>query len=405
MGEDFLGFRLIDVLGRGAFGKVYLARQGNLADRPVVLKISPRLNDEPGVLAQLQHTNIVPVYSIHRVERLQAICMPYFGSTTLKNIYETLEGQATLPELGFGLISTLYERKAARNSRQSQVFDGQDRDQTCDQSKMPASDQAGLHHPEPAAETLKYLEGLTYVQAVLWVVSRLASGLAHAHERAILHLDLKPGNILLTDEGQPMLLDFNLSMDLKTESSSAAAVGGTLLYMSPEQIEAYRGAAHRLDGRCDIYALGIILFELLTGRRPFPMPRGPRIDMIESLLVSRTKPPPAVRCWNNAVSPAIESIVRHCLEPDPARRYNNAAEMQTDIERHLSHRALRYAREPSLRERAAKCMRRHPTVSSTTSIGMLVVASLALLGSASWLAVRDSRVARAPAILRVPREV
>jgi eukaryotic-like serine/threonine-protein kinase len=395
VGEDFLGFRLLDELGRGAFGKVYLARQGNLADRPVVLKITPRLNDEPGVLAQLQHTNIVPVYSIHRLERLQAICMPYFGSTTLKDIYENLESQATLPEFGFGLISTLYVRKAARNSRQVERSDHQVREQPCDPSMTLGAEEAGLPEAKPAAETLKYLEGLTYVQAVLWVVSRLASGLAHAHERAILHLDLKPGNILLTDEGQPMLLDFNLSMDLKAESSRTATVGGTLFYMSPEQIEAFRGDDRRLDGRSDVYALGIILFELLTGRRPFPIPEGPRVDIANALLESRTKQPPPVRCWNKAVSPAIESIVRHCLEPNPALRYRSAAEVQVDIERHLSHCALRYAREPSLRERAAKCMRRHPTISSTTSIGMLAFASLAVLCSASWLAIRDSHVATA----------
>ena len=114
-------------------------------------------------------------------------------------------------------------------------------------------------HPQPSTETLKYLEGLTYVQAVLWVGSRLASGLAHAHERRILHLDLKPANILLTDEGQPMLLDFNLSMDLKWRSSHGG-VGGTVPYMSPEHLEAFHGEPRTLDGRSDIYSLGIILF-------------------------------------------------------------------------------------------------------------------------------------------------
>ena len=392
-GEDFVGFRLTEELGRGAFGKVYLARQGNLADRPVVLKVSPRLDDESGVLAQLQHTNIVPVYSIHRAERFQAICMPYYGSTTLKDIYESLESQATLPEFGFGLISTLYVRMAARDSRQDQRSNHQSRDQPLDELKAPGPDEARLPRPEPPAETLKYLEGLTYVQAVLWVVSRLASGLVHAHERGILHLDLKPGNVLVTDEGQPMLLDFNLSMDLKVQPSPASTVGGTLLYMSPEQIEAFRGVERRLDGRSDIYALGIILFELLTGRQPFPIPDGTRDDAVNALLQARMRPPPPVRCWNKAVSPAIESIVRHCLEPDRAGRYRNASELQVDIERHLSHFALRYAREPSLRERAAKWMRRHPTISGTTSIAMLSVACLAILGSASWLAFRDSRIA------------
>src|SRR5262249_42217354 len=116
VGGHFLGFRLIDELGRGAFGKVYLARQGKLADRPVVLKISPRLDREPKVLAQLQHTNIVPVYSIHRADRLKVVCMPYYGSTTLKDVYQYLERQASLPESGLGLISTLHNRKAERQS-------------------------------------------------------------------------------------------------------------------------------------------------------------------------------------------------------------------------------------------------------------------------------------------------
>jgi serine/threonine protein kinase/tetratricopeptide (TPR) repeat protein len=395
IGGDFLEFRLIDELGRGAFGKVYLARQGKLADRPVVLKISSRLDGEPRMLAQLQHTNIVPIYSIHRADRLQAVCMPYHGSTTLKDVYEVLESQRSLPESGLGLISTLNNRKAARESR------GETRSDPPSSSERTEADRSGSAcaeaesaRPRPAAETLKYLEGLTYVEAVLWMVSRLASGLAHAHERGILHLDLKPANILVTDEGQPMLLDFNLSMDLKLRSLAGPAVGGTILYMSPEQLEASRGAVRRLDGRSDIYSLGIILFELLTGRRPFAIPDGPTEGLILALLEGR-KAPPAVGCWNKGVSPAVESIVQHCLEPDPDRRYRGARELREDIECHLGHGTLRHAREPSVRERATKWMRRHPTASSTTSIAALAIASLALLGWGSWLAVREARVARA----------
>src|SRR5205807_1392074 len=112
---------------------------------------------------------------------------------------------------------------------------------------------------------LDKLEGYTYVQSVLWIASRLADGLAHAHERGILHRDLKPANILLTDEGQPMLLDFNLSADTKLGTSpEAAMIGGTLIYMSPEHIEAFRGGQRPVDARSDIYSLGLILYELLT---------------------------------------------------------------------------------------------------------------------------------------------
>src|SRR5207249_12003510 len=81
VGTEFLGFRLVGELGRGALGRVYLAQQGELANRQVVLKVSPDVSGESQTLAQLQHTNVVPIYSVHRAEPLQAVCMPYFGAT------------------------------------------------------------------------------------------------------------------------------------------------------------------------------------------------------------------------------------------------------------------------------------------------------------------------------------
>ncbi|HZW29795.1 MAG TPA: tetratricopeptide repeat protein [Isosphaeraceae bacterium] len=395
VGEEFLGFRLIDELGRGAFSKVFLARQENLADRPVVLKVSQRPDDEPKVLAQLQHTNIVPVYSIHQLGGLRAVCMPYFGSTTLNDVYEDLTSRASLAGSGLELIGTVSRRRAARTSQGTLRTEAPSDGQPGEDAAAPAAAATGPPLPESSAETWKYLAGLTYVEAVLWMAARLASGLAHAHQRGILHLDIKPGNILLTDDGQPMLLDFNLSVDLKARAGPGAAAGGTVLYMSPEQLEHFRGDDRRLDGRCDLYAMGVILYELLTGRHPFPIPAGPSEEIVDPLLESRKRPPPGVRCWNQAVSPAVESMIRHCLEPDPARRYQSARELQEDLERHLRHEPLKYAAEPSLRERVSKWMLRHPAASSTTSITLLAVAVIAMIGSASWLALRDSRIARA----------
>jgi serine/threonine protein kinase len=112
VGSTFAEFHLIAELGRGAFGKVYLARQEALANRYVVLKISTDSFRESQRLAQLQHTDIVPIFSVHEVPPLHAVCMPYYGSTTLSDVLKTLEERATLPASGKGLVSPLTARKS-----------------------------------------------------------------------------------------------------------------------------------------------------------------------------------------------------------------------------------------------------------------------------------------------------
>ena len=104
--SEFLGFRLIGELGRGAFGRVYLAREGDLASRPVAAKVGTDLFDESQTLARFSSTNIVPIHSLRRVGPLQAVCMPYFGATTLGDVYD-LETRGTLPVSGRGLLAAL----------------------------------------------------------------------------------------------------------------------------------------------------------------------------------------------------------------------------------------------------------------------------------------------------------
>jgi serine/threonine protein kinase len=248
VGSDFQGFHLQAELGRGAFCRAYLAQQGDLANRLVVLKIGPHLTGESYTLAQLQHTHIVPIYSFHRLGPFHAVCMPYFGATTLADVLADLHAAETLPTSGRELVAIL---EARRNAREAQLC----------QVTRPSSWRR---------DTLQMLEQLTYVEAILWLTERLAEGLAHAHERGILHRDLKPANILLTDDGQPVLSDFNLSEDTKLRTSARAArIGGTLGYMAPEHLDTFQGGKQPVDGRSDLYALGMILFELLTRRNAF----------------------------------------------------------------------------------------------------------------------------------------
>ncbi|HSQ56044.1 MAG TPA: protein kinase, partial [Gemmata sp.] len=190
------GYHLVEELGRGAFGRVFLASETGLGGRPVVVKISSKLAGEPLTLARLQHTNIVPVYAAHRVGNSTALVMPFLGRTTLADLVDSLRAGAT-PHSGRGMVSTLVDR--GRSTA------GADR-------SSPVSTEPPAPAPGVSRATLDMLARMTFVEAVLWIGSELADGLAHAHDRGVLHRDIKPANVLLTDDGRPMLLDFNLAV-------------------------------------------------------------------------------------------------------------------------------------------------------------------------------------------------
>jgi eukaryotic-like serine/threonine-protein kinase len=372
-GEEFAGFRLVAELGRGAFGRVFLARQAGLADRPVALKLAPDVGGESHTLAQLQHTHIVPIYSVHRAGAVQAVCMPYRGAVTVADVTRRLRSQPQLPADGLALLAALPEKERP----------------------------AGIDRPDgPAPAVRERLAALDYPSAVLWLGGCVADGLAHAHERGIQHRDVKPANLLLTDEGLPMLLDFNVAEDVKRETPAAAMLGGTLPYMAPEHLAAFKAHGAGVDARGDVYSLGIVLYELLTGRFPFPPTRlqeeTPQAmeGLLARMLRERAGPPPCPRKFNPAVSPATASIVRHCLEPDPARRYPSAKALAEDVERQLRHEPLRYAPEPSVSERVRKWGKRHPGAGLRVSVAAVVL--LTVLATAfGWRAVHLHRAARA----------
>jgi serine/threonine protein kinase/predicted Zn-dependent protease len=389
VGDVFAGFRLVGELGRGAFGRVFLAEQTDLAGRPVALKVTPDADGgESQTLAQLQHTNVMPIYSVHHAGPLQAVCMPYFGATTLADVLDTVRLSGALPASGKGLLSTLQDRRST--VERSLPPGSRSRLRPASQPPAPPPNAVPLtpgQVPERlptavgtvATATLEMLGQLSYVEAVLWVAARLADGLAHAHERGILHRDLKPANVLLSDEGQPLLLDFNLAADEK-DKAARAQIGGTLPYMAPEHLAAFQGSAQRVDARCDLYALGVLLFELLTGRAPYKAPSGPMVKVLPQMIAERQRVP-RLRSFNRAVPCAVESIVRKLLAPDPARRYQTARQLQEDLERQMRNEPLRYAPDRSLSERAGKLLRRHPKRVMTlavTTVAAVVVGAFAL---------------------------
>src|SRR4051812_36559088 len=345
-GQRFLHFDLVRELGRGVFGRVFLARQTDLAERPVALKVTPETDGEPQVLARLQHTNIVPIHAVYQAGPLQAICMPYFGSVTLARVIADLGRRpGDLPQTGRGLLSTLFETR----------LEGAAPTRTDDEHRPAVSPPA----EEPPALTA--LAKMSQVEAALWIAARLADGLAHAHERGILHCDLKPANVLLADDGQPMLLDFNVAADRKSVAAKKSIrFGGTLPYMAPEYLNLIHNDNGELTPRSDLFSLGVVLYELLTGTEPYPAPADDARDPVGTYLVAHGTLPEPPGGRNRGPPPAVAAIVIRLREPAPPRRYAEAAHVREDLERQLAHRPLAHARETSVRERAGKWRRRNP---------------------------------------------
>jgi serine/threonine protein kinase/Flp pilus assembly protein TadD len=338
VGSKLLHFQLEEALGRGAFARVYLARQEALANRLVVLKVTTVHTDEPQTLARLRHTNIVPVYSVHESGAVQVVCMPYLGRITLAQVISgVMAWRQSPPDEGEALLAPL--------------------------GKLVPNHE--LHH-------------LNYVDGCLWVIGQLAAGLVHAHSRGVLHKDLKPANVLFTDDGVPMILDFNVASDIG-KPSHECRIGGTLPYMSPEHLKQFLDEEATVDERSDLYSLGVILYQLLTGQLPFAAANLPdREETIRRMIDDRKELPAPIRKWNPAATPAIEGIVSKLLNPVPKDRYPSAEALREDIIRQLSNRQLAFALDRSLRERFWKWRRRHPRLSTGFMVAIAVLLSLVL---------------------------
>ncbi|MBL8813537.1 MAG: protein kinase [Planctomycetaceae bacterium] len=373
-GTQLLDFEIVAPLGEGAFSKVLLARQLSLSGRLVVLKFSSRRLREADRLARLQHTNIVPLYSVHDWNDLCVLCMPWFGSATLRDVIEPARGADSRPS-GEMLLSTV---KGCDSRLRTQV-NGQP---AVTADPVQESDSDSDSNSESAPRRGSPLQGLDGELAAVWIAQQIAEGLKHAHERGVLHRDLKPANVLLTSDGVPMILDFNLSA-LQPDEVTA---GGTLPYMSPEQLESLE-TQERVDERSDIFSLGVVLFELLTGERPFPDLNLDRRQMIQDRRTIDVSP----RSRNRLISVDTDSIVRRCLSSDVTRRYQKTEELIEDLGRQLTSRPLRYAENRSIRERLQKWARRHPRITSGTSV-LIFCSALLLIGVAQYLRISSRLV-------------
>ncbi len=328
-GQSLLGFQVVRMLGRGAFARVYLAREKALGNRPVALKVSQRGGAEADILGRLRHDNIVPVYSIQPdpLSDLTVVCMPYLGSATLENVLDHGFGHIPLsPEGSVGHVSNV----AGQGERRGESPTWAPRQaETILEATRPAANEVEWLSTSKPSKTL--LRG-SYVEGVLELGWQLAEALAFVHDQGIYHRDLKPSNVLVRPDGRPMLLDFNLSFD--AQALEKAALGGTPLYMSPEQLRAmddHSKALCLLDGRSDLYSLGVILYELLSGALPFGDIPGSLTQVQQELQLRQPRGPRSLREVNRQVDRKLAGIIEKCLAFQPADRYQTAQELATAL--------------------------------------------------------------------------
>lgn len=229
-------FAIHSLLGEGSFAKVYLAEQRSLG-RKVAVKISLSTGTEAQTMAHLQHEGIVAVYSVSTDANLglHLICMQFVPGATLDAVLRDCVRSAKKVSGGALLDSV------ARLSTTAVAFD------------------------PTALKDRHVLSELSSADAVAWIGVRLAEALSYAHDKGVLHLDIKPGNILINPYGKPLLTDFNVSIVHEGQAQDTKLLGGTLNYMSPEQLRCFENggdSALGIDERSDIYSLGIVLKEM-----------------------------------------------------------------------------------------------------------------------------------------------
>jgi serine/threonine protein kinase len=396
-------YRIVREVGRGGMGVVYEARQLSL-NRRVALKVLPfaaaldprqlqRFQVEAQAAACLHHPHIVPVHGVGCERGVHYYAMQLIEGQSLAAMISELrrrdgldQGDGPDPVLSAISTTNLAARLLSGGVSGRPVGAGSDSSTVT----VPASvspPQVPTPATRPGGRTRSSgssTRNRDYIRAAARLALQAAEALDHAHARGILHRDIKPANLLLDAEARLWVTDFGLAHVRGDDRLTLSGdVPGTLRYMSPEQALGRRVV---IDGRTDIYSLGVTLYELLTLR-----PAVDGRDRAEVLRRIAEEEPTPLRRHNPAVPADLETIVLKATDKDPSGRYASAGELAEDLRRFLEDCPIR-ARRPSPLDRAAKWSRRHQSVMTTAAL--LLVLGLALSTWQAWRATRAENLAR-----------
>lgn len=341
---EIADFRIVRKIGQGGMGVVFEAEQESLGRR-VALKVLPphissnekfieRFKREARAAAKLHHTNIVPVFEVGREGETLFYAMQFIEGQPLDEVIKEVERLNR-------------EHDSTDSSSISRWLSG------ADSSGSNASNNRQQN----------------YFKSVARLGAAVADALGYAHDRSIIHRDVKPSNLILDKEGVVWLADFGLAKTTESELTETGDFLGTARYMSPER---FKGPGDHLG---DIYSLGITLYELATLRRPFDA--ADRMQLIDQIANHDPRRPVEV---NRSIPLDLETIILKSMDKDPRRRYQSAEELAADLRRFADDQPVQ-ARRASTIERAIRWIRGHRAqtaamVSMALAIAVLVVSSI-----------------------------